>query len=97
MVIQGVAAAHYPSLSPMQRRLIRAEYVEAQEGKCLHCDRPLSGPPAMHVQRKRLDMRRFPQNFLLHPVHLHHNHKTGMTIGAVHAHCNGVLWQYHGE
>jgi hypothetical protein len=28
---------------------------------------------------------------------LHHCHQTGLTIGAVHAKCNAVLWQYHGE
>lgn len=32
-----------------------------------------------------------------YPVHLHHDHKTGLTIGAVHAKCNAVLWQYYGE
>ena len=39
----------------------------------------------------------FPKNFFDHPIHLHHDHETGMTIGAVHAQCNAVLWQYHGE
>ena len=39
----------------------------------------------------------FPPNFFKWPVHLHHSHDTGMTIGAVHARCNAVLWQYHGE
>jgi hypothetical protein len=39
----------------------------------------------------------FPKNFLKWPVHLHHSHDTGMTIGAVHSYCNAVLWQYHNE
>jgi len=39
----------------------------------------------------------FPPKFLNWPVHLHHDHKTGMTVGAVHSHCNAVLWQYHNE
>jgi len=39
----------------------------------------------------------FPRGFFGYPIHLHHSHDTGMTIGAVHAHCNAVLWQYEGE
>ena len=38
----------------------------------------------------------FPENFFDHSIHLHHDHDTGMTIGAVHAHCNAVLWEYEG-
>jgi len=30
-------------------------------------------------------------------MHLHHNHETDMTEGAVHAYCNAVLWQYEGK
>jgi hypothetical protein len=39
----------------------------------------------------------FIKQILEDSVHLHHSHETGMTIGAVHARCNAVLWQYHGE
>jgi hypothetical protein len=39
----------------------------------------------------------FPELFLKYPVHLHHSHVTGLTIGAVHAYCNAVLWVYHDE
>lgn len=34
---------------------------------------------------------------LRYPVHLQHNHDTGMTEGAVHARCNAVMWQYLGR
>lgn len=34
------------------------------------------------------------KNFLQHPIHLQHNHTTGMTEGAVHNYCNAVMWQY---
>ena len=32
-----------------------------------------------------------------HPIHLHHDHDTDLTIGAVHAYCNAILWEYHNE
>jgi len=87
----------YRKLTQPQRREVREEYVRRQNGNCPHCGRSLKGDPASHITAKRLDLRRFPPNFLKWPVHLHHNHNTGMTIAAVHAYCNGVLWQYHGE
>jgi hypothetical protein len=31
------------------------------------------------------------------PIHLQHDHDTGLTEGAVHAYCNAVLWQYEGR
>jgi len=55
------------------------------------------GPPEFLSLEKRIDWDLFPPGFLKNPVHLHHNHDTGMTIGAVHAYCNAVLWQYYGE
>lgn len=89
--------AHYDSLTAQQRRWVREDYVDQQNGLCSHCGHKLRGDPAKHIMEKELDMRLFPPNFLHHPIHLHHDHNTGMTIGAVHARCNGVLWQYHGE
>jgi hypothetical protein len=49
------------------------------------------------VMSKKINVDLFPPNFFKWPVHLHHDHRTGMTIGAVHCRCNAVLWQYHGE
>ena len=79
------------------RKEAREEYVKRQEGLCQHCNEPLSGPPSKGVQGMRVDSNLFPDNFFKWPIHLHHYHKTGVTIGAVHAKCNAVLWQYHGE
>jgi len=87
----------YTQLTQSQRREVREQYTHVQGGNCAHCGTPLWGEPAKEIMGKRLKMRLFPPNFLLHPVHLHHSHDTGMTIGAVHARCNAVLWQYHGE
>lgn len=36
----------------------------------------------------------FPKNMLSNPIHLHHDHTTGMTIGAVHAYCNVISFVY---
>lgn len=89
--------AHYPTLSPQQRRSVRLQYADKQEGRCWYCGEALSGQPSEDVARKRINWQLFPPNFLRHPVHLQHCHKTGMTEGAVHARCNAVLWQYHGR
>lgn len=79
------------------RRDARNEYVKRQDGNCHYCKHPLSHYPPKGITRKTIDWSLFPKNFLKHPVHLHHSHETGLTIGAVHAYCNAVLWQYHGE
>ena len=77
-----------------ERKKIREQYAIEQDNKCYFCGRPLNEKPN---QNKKINWKLFPKNFLQYPVHLHHNHETGMTIGAVHAYCNAVLWQYHNE
>lgn len=89
--------AHYDSLTRHERKLVRERYAEQQDGKCSHCGEPLDGPCAERVSRDWIDWRRFPPGFMRNPVHLHHSHTTGMTIGAIHAYCNAWLWQYKGE
>jgi hypothetical protein len=84
-------------MSQPERAKMRAEYVREQDGKCRHCGAPLDQEPPQSITGKSINWKRFPPNFLRWPVHLHHSHDTGMTIGAVHARCNAVLWQYHGE
>lgn len=79
------------------RKAARNEYVKIQKGLCCHCKKPLSGEADSKVKSKKVNRDLFPENFFKYPVHLHHNHDTGMTIGAVHNYCNAVLWQYHGE
>lgn len=79
------------------RKRAREEYVRQQEGKCYHCGCSLNGEPSKDILTKKINRSLFPKNFFKWPVHLHHNHDTGMTIGAVHNKCNAVLWQYHGE
>ena len=88
---------NYNLLTPHERKLVREEYALMQGGKCSHCENSLNGPASDKIMNKVINLKLFPQNFMKWPVHLHHNHKTGMTIGAVHCRCNAVLWQYHGE
>lgn len=87
----------YNKLSRKERGLVRKEYIRLQKGKCIHCGGDLDRPPRPEVRSLKVDRSLFPPAFYDHPVHLHHNHDTGMTIGAVHAHCNAVLWYHHGE
>jgi len=79
------------------RKLVREEYTKRQNGLCWYCKNPLNGNPTNEVMKKHVNKKLFPQGFFRWPVHLHHCHDTGMTIGSVHSRCNAVLWQYHGE
>lgn len=85
---------NYNRLSARERRQVRELYRVVQNGNCSHCGTPLNIRPE---RTKSINWRAFPKGFLKYPVHLHHSHDTHMTIGAVHAYCNAVLWQYHGE
>lgn len=90
-------AQNYNTLTREERRDIRNEYVAEQNGLCYYCKSSLHDDPPKHILSKKIDWRAFPPNFLRYPIHLHHSHETGLTIGAVHSRCNAVLWQYHGE
>ena len=87
----------YAKLNTRQKRDLRVKYGESQNGLCYHCKNPLKWPPTEAMRIKSINLSLFPKNFLQYPVHLHHSHKTGLTLGAVHARCNAVLWQYHKE
>ena len=93
----------YPSSSTAARRIRREQYVVDQGGRCWYCTAPLEGPTPPPLQERYPiefgfgGQGVFPPGFLTFPVHLHHDHKTGQTIGAVHAYCNAILWVRHGE
>jgi hypothetical protein len=89
--------AKYSKLTRDVRWLVRDMYIDRQGGKCYHCNGCLKQPAPDFIMEKRIDRDLFPPDFFKHPVHLHHDHNTDLTIGAVHCHCNAVLWQYHGE
>lgn len=88
---------NYDELHFTERRAVREAYIKQQEGKCCHCGALLKDEPTEYVASKPVNRKLFPTNFFKWPVHLHHNHDTGMTIGAIHNYCNAVLWQYCGE
>lgn len=88
---------NYNCIGISDRRVVREEYVSRQQGLCKFCGNSLSEDPSDYVLSFDVDRKLFPKNFFKWPVHLHHDHRTGMTIGAVHCYCNAVLWQYYGE
>ncbi len=87
----------YTKLSWSERRTVRHQYIKDQGGMCWHCEESLACDAPDSIRNKPIDLRLFPPDFLLNPVHLQHDHTTGMTEGAVHAYCNAVLWQYYGR
>lgn len=87
----------YSKLTPRERRLVREQYIKQQEGNCYYCHATLGEPSPPQVREKCVNAKLYPETFFKYPVHLHHDHGTDMTIGAVHCYCNAVLWEHHGE
>lgn len=88
---------YYSEVPYNDRWKVRKQYIEERGGKCYHCKASLEGPPSQEVLDAEINWYLFPPGFMNHPHHLHHCHDTDLTIGTVHAKCNAVLWQYHGE
>jgi len=84
---------NYNTLSPAQRKQVRELYVKHQNGICFYCKEPLITKPT-NKQVSYINTSLFPANFFKHPIHLHHDHITGATLGAVHCECNAILWQF---
>jgi hypothetical protein len=80
-----------------ERALAREEYVRRQRGICPFCLQPLLGDPPPVIQRLPVSSVLWPPEFFRWPIHLHHDHKTDLTIGAYHARCNAVLAAYFQE
>lgn len=87
----------YDNLEWHHRRDVRNEYIRLQENKCWYCKSDLTQEPPSDILSKQINWNRFPGGFMNNPIHLQHDHKTGLTEGAVHAYCNAVLWQYEGR
>jgi hypothetical protein len=87
----------YTKLSSKERKEVREQYVNEQDGLCPVCNESLDGSPRIDILNTKINLKLFPPGFLKNPIHLQHCHKTGMTEGAVHAKCNAVLWQYYGK
>lgn len=84
----------YDKLTAYHRRQVREQYVQEQNGLCFYCKSDLKQPPPKNILDKPIRLEYFPPFFLDHPIHLQHDHSTGLTEGAVHAYCNAVMWQY---
>ena len=87
----------YNKFNSHVRRLAREQYIVEQESKCYYCYSDLNKLPPKKITNKPINVKLFPRGFFQHPLHLHHDHKTGLTLGTVHSLCNAVLWQYEGE
>ena len=88
---------NYNKATVAERRKARECYILKQGYKCYYCGCPLNKDPSVEVLDSLIDWRLFPPNFEKYPIHLHHDHSTHLTLGAVHARCNAYLWQYCGE
>lgn len=91
-----IKAEAYSTLSYKERADLRKRYAEAQNGECAYCGTLLSCNPAAWILADDINWSLFPPAFLVHSVHLHHDHTTDLTIGAVHARCNAHSWYYKG-
>ena len=87
----------YTELEWWERKMVREQYIKEQDGLCMYCKNPLKYSPPVYITEKDINWDLFPPNFLKYPIHLQHNHKTGLTEGTVHAYCNAVMWQYEGR
>ena len=85
---------NYTKLHWTERKKAREQYVREQDNKCIYCGDSLSLSAPTRITDKSIDWSFFPPNFLKYPIHLQHDHSTGMTEGAVHNYCNAVMWQY---
>ena len=87
----------YDKIPPKEKWKVREAYIEEQSGFCYYCKSPLKWAPPIDILSKKVTPSLYPFGFFNHPVHLHHSHDTGLTLGAVHCHCNAVLWEYENE
>lgn len=93
-VKESMESVNYSELTPQERRTVREGYIKYQKGKCFYCKEDLGKEPPERILKKKINWVLFPENFLVYPIHLQHNHVTDKTEGAVHAYCNAVMWQY---
>jgi len=87
----------YNSLAAGERKKVRQQYIQQQEGKCFYSGESLESPPPIRITDLEIDWSLFPKGFLNAPIHLQHDHGTGLTEGAVHGYCNAVMWEYEGR
>jgi hypothetical protein len=89
--------ANYSKLNFIEKANLRKAYIVEQKRLCWYCKHNIHKPAPDFIMEKPINKKLFPENFFNSPIHLHHDHETGKTIGAVHCHCNAVLWQFEGK
>ena len=87
----------YNNIPASHKANVRAQYISKQKGLCMFCNNPLSGRPTKRVINFKVNWKLFPMGFRYHPVHLQHDHYTGLTEGVVHMKCNAYMWQVLGR
>lgn len=45
----------YRKLSPIERKEVRLQYIEEQNGLCFYCENPLNRKPQKSITRKQID------------------------------------------
>lgn len=85
---------NYRKLKPHQKRAVREEYLRLQGGECCFCGASLSVKSPYEEDGTQVHRERYPPGFFDNPVHLHHDHITDLTIGAIHSYCNAVSFDY---
>jgi len=88
---------NYELLKARERKEVREQYIEQQGGLCYFCECDLDGEPHPEIKELSINFKMFPPGFLKNPIHLQHDHDSGMTEGAVHSKCNAVMFQYYGR
>jgi len=87
----------YDNICSQEKKMVREQYVKEQSNLCWYCGEDLFADPPDRITEKSIFWNQFPPEFLNSPIHLQHDHNTGLTEGAVHGYCNAVLWQYDGR
>lgn len=78
----------YSSLSGERLAVVKEAYICLQRERCWLCGGNLYELPNHVVDNPNLIGLCSSQLAEQHPLHLHHNHDTGLTLGVAHAECN---------
>jgi len=84
------------------KALVREKYRRLQKNLCWFCHSSLDkGTPDSFRKLYPITGQElqdiFPPGFMDYPVHLHHDHSSGWTKGAVHNYCNAIMFVYFGS
>lgn len=85
----------YDKLTAKTRHEVRQQYIKLQNNKCWYCGVSLDNDPPQRILNKKITLTLFPNGFMNSPIHIQHDHDTGLTEGVVHNYCNAVLWEYY--